>query len=88
MKEAAAHSKMRIPVGHQLKWSVVPLHRDRLVPGPVHPTLEQATTVAQGLPNTPHTLVLKQERKGRVPVRYIRVYRPPGAGPEVKKSAE
>jgi hypothetical protein len=88
MKEAVAHSKITVPVGHQLKWSVVPLHHDRFVPGPVNPWLEQATTVAQGLPNTVHTLVLKRERKGRVPIRAIRVYRPPGAGQETKKPAE
>jgi hypothetical protein len=27
----------------------VPLHRDQFVPGPVHPTVEQVTTVGEGV---------------------------------------
>lgn len=66
--------KKPLPKGFEVRWSVKAMFVDTYVP-PVaaDATREYATTLAQGLPNAEHTL----ELTGRVPIRAIRVYRPP-----------
>jgi hypothetical protein len=39
-------------------------------------------TLAQGLPNGKHTLVLTADGAGRVPLAGLRIYRPPVAVPK------
>jgi len=67
-----------VPVGWQIKWKVLPLHTDLYEPPVVDdPSREQATTLAQGLKNTTHTLELIAAGGDLPRIRAIRVYRPP-----------
>jgi hypothetical protein len=59
----------KVPQGYTIKWTVQPLFNDEVTPG------DRQVTLAQGLPNTKHTLVLAGGPDS--PVRAIRVYRPP-----------
>lgn len=68
----------KIPKGYQIKWKVVPMHVDVYKPPRVEdPSREYVTTLAQGLPNTKHVLELVASDGKAVPVKAIRVYRPP-----------
>lgn len=64
--------------GHQIKWSVVPLYKDYYkAPSTIaDPTVEDITTVAQGIENKNHTLELTFLGNKNVPIKAIRVYRP------------
>lgn len=65
----------KLPVGYTSKWQVLPMFTD---------TLDSTTpfgkpiTVAQGLPNTKHTLQLK----GALPLYYVRYCKPPLPDPK------
>ena len=59
----------KVPAGYEIRWSVVPMFHDRWTPKP-----GKTVTLAQGLPNTKHTLELRGRASG---IRTIRVYRPP-----------
>ncbi|HYF01498.1 MAG TPA: SGNH/GDSL hydrolase family protein, partial [Planctomycetota bacterium] len=60
--------------GFEIKWSCRPLFADPVaVPEPRGPGLETSVTLVQGMPNGRHTI----ELKGALPIRLLRVYRPP-----------
>lgn len=64
--------------GFTITWSVVPNFVDTYVPSPiVDPTLEQTTTLAQGLRNGQHILKITSSDGQPLPISAIRVYRPP-----------
>jgi hypothetical protein len=66
------------PAGFVTTWQVVPMFADVYAPPAVEdPTREYATALAQGLTNERHTLELIQQGNAAVPLRAIRVYRPP-----------
>jgi len=66
------------PAGFKTTWQVVPMFADVYEPPAVEdPTREYATALAQGLTNERHTLELIQQGNAAVPLRAIRVYRPP-----------
>ncbi|MCY3017961.1 MAG: SGNH/GDSL hydrolase family protein [Planctomycetota bacterium] len=66
--------KRKVPANFQIKWQVKPLFVDEYAPPKAgEPGREYATTLVQGIANAKHTLVLD----GAVPVRAIRVYKPP-----------
>ncbi len=65
-----------VPEKFDVKWKVEPRFVDEFAsPGVKDPAIESTVTLAQGLPNTKHTL----EISGRdaTPIAAIRVYRPP-----------
>ena len=67
-----------VPAGYEIKWRVLPTFVDAYAPAKVEdPSLDHATTLAQGLPNTKHRLELVGEGAAPIPIRAIRVYRPP-----------
>jgi len=66
----------KVPVGYEITWRVLPMFvADYRAPKIEEPTREAATILIQGLPNGKHTLELVAD--GPVPIRLIRVYRPP-----------
>lgn len=63
--------------GFKITWSVVPNFVDIYTPRPKpDPTIEQTTTLAQGLPNRKHILKLISSDGHSLPIQAIRVYRP------------
>ncbi len=78
IEPAAWFRNGKVPMGHEIKWKVVPMFADTYpVPKIEDATRENAVTAAQGLPNGRHTLEISAEGKGVAGVRAIRVYRPP-----------
>ena len=74
IRPEAWFSPGKVPADYEVHWKVVPLFVDRYRPPDVKDTSRQyETTLAQGLDNTHHTL----EIVGEVPLRAVRVYRPP-----------
>lgn len=68
-------------MGYAIRWKVVPLFTDAYAPPRIEdPSREVATTLAQGLSNTRHTLEIVAEKP--LPLRAIRVYRPPLTTPD------
>lgn len=68
----------KVPVGYEIKWKVRPMFADSYAPPKdVDETRDDATTLAQGIPNEKHTLEIAVDGEGVVPIRAIRVYRPP-----------
>lgn len=66
----------KLTVGYESKWKVLPLFADEFrSPKMDDPAREAAVTVAQGLPNGKHELVIDADDE--VPLRSIRVYCPP-----------
>ncbi|MDB5352789.1 MAG: hypothetical protein JWN86_4036 [Planctomycetota bacterium] len=66
-----------VPVGHEIRWKVVPMFADRYeTPKTLDPSREAVTTLAQGLPNGPHLLELHHLSGAPVSVRAVRIYRP------------
>ena len=64
-----------VPEQFTVKWSVVPWFADEFVsPGVKDPALETAVTLAQGLPNTKHTLEISGGPD--TPIAALRIYRP------------
>jgi len=75
---ARAVSGQTLPVGHTMTWRVLPMFRDEVEVTPSKdPSSDHAITVAQGVPNGPHTLELISANGKRVGVSAVRVYRPP-----------
>jgi hypothetical protein len=71
-------SKKPVPAGFECRWRVLPLFVDVYEPPTIDdPSLEYATTVAQGLSNGPHKLELVSATGQPIPVRAIRVFEPP-----------
>jgi len=68
--------------GAEVKFQCYALHADRYVaPAVKDPALEYTVTLCQGLNSGKHTLVLTAGGQGRVPLKALRVYRPPVAPP-------
>jgi len=65
-----------VPEHFTVRWSVVPRFVEEfLSPGVANLATESAVTLAQGLPNTRHTLEVSGTQA--TPIRTLRVYRPP-----------
>jgi hypothetical protein len=63
--------------GYTVAWDVEARHTDTYTPPGVFPAgREHVTTLAQGLTNEDHTLVLTAQGNGTVPIKALRVYRP------------
>jgi hypothetical protein len=70
-----------LPPGFTITWKVVEQFVDAYTaPAAPDPAREYATTLAQGLSNTGHTLEIRADNRTTVPLRAIRVYRPPLRG--------
>lgn len=70
-----------LPPGFTITWKVVGQFVDAYTaPAARDPAREYATTLAQGLSNTKHTLEILADGKSAVPLRAVRVYRPPLRG--------
>ncbi len=70
-------TKVALTNGFQIRWSIVPNFVD--IYSPRHnpdPTLEQTTTLAQGLTNRRHTLELRSSDGHPLPIQALRVYHP------------
>jgi hypothetical protein len=77
LRQANSVLRTTFPAGYTIKWSVVPMFVDTFRATQfTDTTIEHLTTVAQGLPNTNHTLTLTAIGNGPVPIKAIRVYRP------------
>jgi hypothetical protein len=75
---ALRYRKMELPKDYEVTWEVKPLFTDTYAaPQTPDAAKEYATTLAQGLTNTRHTLRLVPNGDGSVPIAAIRVYRPP-----------
>jgi len=73
--------KKPVPVGFEIKWTVVPLHADTYRPPEMpDPAREYPTTLVQGIANGPHVLRLTPVGDGPLPIAGFRVYRPPQPG--------
>jgi hypothetical protein len=71
--------KKPIEPGYQIQWSVMPMFVDSFRPtGAGDASLEDATTLIQGLPNGRHMLELVAEAGTPPAIAAIRVSRPPG----------
>lgn len=79
---ALRYRKMTLPKGYEVTWEVKPLFTDTYAaPKTTDPAKEYATTLAQGLTNTRHTLRLVPNGDGPVPIAAVRTYRPPLSSP-------
>jgi len=68
----------KLPVGYEIKWKVLPTHADTFAaPKAADASHERAVTIAQGLPNEKHTLILTAAAGTTPGVKFIRIYRPP-----------
>lgn len=78
IEPAAWFRNGKVPVGYEITWKVLPTSVDAYAPAKVEdPSLEHATTLAQGLSNGKHWLELVAEDGAPFPIRAVRVYRPP-----------
>jgi hypothetical protein len=67
-----------LPVGFELKWDALRLFTDTYKVGSSHdPSMEYATTLAQGLPNQRHVLELIADQGIPPPIKAFRIYNPP-----------
>jgi len=76
---SAGLSKKNLKDGWVVRWKAIPQFVDVYEPPTsenFNPTLDNATTVANGLPKGEHTLELTAEG-GSMPIKAIRVYEPP-----------
>ena len=70
--------KSAIPSDLKATWSVVPHFADEpTLPPAGDTTLQAVVTVAQGLANGPHHLVLERDAGSSAQLKTIRIYRPP-----------
>jgi hypothetical protein len=78
LDRSRSFTKKPLPEGFEIKFSVRPLFTDTYAaPEVTDPTREYAVTVAQGLPNGKHTLEIIAADGKPVPIRVVRIYRPP-----------
>lgn len=71
-------AKQLCPPGWEIRWQVVPQFIDTYTPPPRDDaSLLQPITLAQGLPNTEHTLEIIPNGDGDIPIRELIVHRPP-----------
>ena len=65
-------------IGFEVKWSVAAMCLDTWKPEvSKDPSVENSYVLAQGLPNTAHTLEIIANGDGDIPVKEVRVYSPP-----------
>jgi hypothetical protein len=70
-------TNVSVTEGFQIRWSIVPHFVDTYTPRPnPDPTLEQTTTLAQGLTNRRHTLEVRSSDGRPLPIQALRVYHP------------
>jgi len=68
----------QLPENFETTWRVVGMFTDRYIPLKIEdPSREYAATLIQGISNSKHTLELKTTTGRAVPIKAIRVYRPP-----------
>jgi hypothetical protein len=78
MERTCRHARKPVPDGLEIRWEVVPMFVDRYEPPDVEdPAREYTTTLVQGIANEPHELELRAVQGAPIPIRAIRVYRPP-----------
>ncbi|MEG4940170.1 SGNH/GDSL hydrolase family protein [Microcoleus sp. F4-D5] len=78
LKNAYEYSKKQTPKGFEISWQVRPMFVDSYVPPKIaDSSREYPTTLAQNLSNSKHILEIVPETDGKVPIKAIRVYRPP-----------
>ncbi|HTE17757.1 MAG TPA: SGNH/GDSL hydrolase family protein, partial [Armatimonadota bacterium] len=78
LKSAREFGKKNVPEGFEVTWTVIPQFVDVYqAPKEVDATRDNAVTLAQGLPNGPHTLELSTPDGKPLAIRAIRVYEPP-----------
>ena len=74
---AAPWTKMRLPDGFEIKWSVAPLFQDvYAASGKVDPAKPVRTTLVKLIETGPHTLEIIPNGDGEVPVKEITTYQP------------
>ncbi len=67
-----------LPKDYKVTWETRPLFTDVWqAPIETHPINEFSTVLAQGMKNGEHTLTLTPQFKGELPIRALRIYRPP-----------
>lgn len=77
---ALKYRKATIPANFEVIWEVCPLFKDVYqAPQAADPARQYPTMLAQGLRNGRHTLEIIPNGDGALPIRAIRVYRPPQA---------
>jgi len=75
---AVKYRKKPLPENFEVTWEVKPLFKDVYrAPKTEDATREYATTLVQGLSNGPHVLKLVPNGDGALPIKALRVYRPP-----------
>jgi hypothetical protein len=78
LKNSYEYSKKPTPKGFEISWQVKPMFVDSYVPPQIaDSSREYSTTLAQNLSNSKHILEIVPETDGKVPIKAIRVYRPP-----------
>ncbi|NOY81567.1 MAG: hypothetical protein GXP31_11270 [Kiritimatiellaeota bacterium] len=79
---ALRYRKKSCPENFRITWEVIPLYKDPWRPSPVpFPNVEERDTLVTLLPFGRHTLEIVPEGDGAVPVKAVRIHRPPLAGP-------
>ncbi len=80
LNQTCSFKKMQLPENFATTWKVVPMFVDSYSPPKIEdPSREYATVLAQGLSNAKHKLELIAEAGRTIPLKAIRVYRPPFA---------
>jgi hypothetical protein len=80
---AAFFRNGKIPATHTIRWQVLPMFLDSWTPPKItDPTRDHALTLAQGFPNGPHQLELISVSGKSIPLRGLRIYRPPLPAPQ------
>ncbi|MEG3861817.1 SGNH/GDSL hydrolase family protein [Microcoleus sp. herbarium12] len=78
LQNAYEYSKTPTPKGFEIFWQVKPMFVDSyILPQIADSSREYPTTLAQNLSNSKHILEIIPETDGTVPIKEIRVYRPP-----------
>ena len=73
-----AIKKGPLPDAFQVQWKELPLSADEVAPPPTaesNPRAERVATLAQSLPNGPHTFQFKRPDSG-IPIAALRIYKP------------
>jgi hypothetical protein len=87
LQNAYEYSKKPTPKGFEISWQVKPMFVDSYIPPKIaDASREYPTTLAQNLSNSKHILEIVPETDGTVPIKEIRVYRPPYIPSPMKKN--
>ncbi len=78
LRETCEFKKLQLPENFKTTWKVVPLFVDKYQPPKIEDSSrEYVTTLAQGLANSTHKLELIPQDGKPLPIKAIRIYRPP-----------